>query len=329
MPKTMKNLKDNGKEVTSLNALDLLLLARTPFTTSDDGVISWDSLGSLVLDFLNYQIVPSVSSNNLTLAIKARNGNDASASNQIKFRVGNSIYTVSASVSFTKNAGTNWCNAGSSELATNAIDYFVYAIEETGASAGLKFGFSRIPYARTMGDFVNTTTSEKYIAGNWTNFTSTDAVQVIGRFRATLSAGASYNWSISSSVVVNRPIYTTDWLTWSPQYSANGSMTYTSVSTTYAKYKISPIQVDCAIFATGTTGGTASTQIQATLPFSVVDNNSYTITGAIRDATSGVTVVGTSAVNGATSVILARKTDSTNYGLGTGRIMQALGLYPI
>lgn len=157
-----------------------------------------------------YIITPSVSSNNLTLAMKYIDGNDPSSSNKLVFRVGNTNYSLTASMSFTKNAGTNWGNSGSTELAAKNIDYFVYAIGETGGSAGLKFGFSRIPYATTMGDFVNTTTNEKYIAGNWTNFNSTDAVTNIGRFRAQLSATASFNWSIPSAKVVNFPIYNTD-----------------------------------------------------------------------------------------------------------------------
>ena len=185
-----------------------------------------------------YIITPSVASNNLSVALKYIDGSDPSSTNKLTFRVGNTEYDLTASMSFTKNAGTNWCNAGGTELAAKNVQYFMYAIGETGASAGLKFGFSRIPYAKTMGDFVNTTTNEKYIAGNWTNFNSTDAVVNIGRFQAQLSAAAAYNWSIPTANVVNYPIYETDPLTWAPQWSANSSMTFTSVTTDVAEYKI-------------------------------------------------------------------------------------------
>lgn len=165
---------------------------------------------------LNYRLSPSVSSNNLTLAILGLNGSAPSASNPVKFRIGNTVYTLTSATSFTKNAATNWMDAGSTDLiGGNAVDFFVYAIAETGASEGIKFGYSRIPYARTMGDFINTSTDPRYIAGNWTNFNSTDVVQVIGRFRAQLST-ASFNWSIPSSVVINRPIWNTDWLYFTP-----------------------------------------------------------------------------------------------------------------
>lgn len=169
-----------------------------------------------------YIITPSIATNDLTIALKYIDGNDPTTTNKLIFRVGNTEYAVTAATSFTKNDGTNWCNAGSAETAAQNIDFFLYAIGETGASAGIKFGFSRIPYAKTMSDFVNTTTSEKYIAGNWTNFNATDAVKNIGRFRAQLSAAAAHNWSIPSALVVNYPIYTTEELAYSPQWTSSG-----------------------------------------------------------------------------------------------------------
>lgn len=184
-----------------------------------------------------YIITPSVASNNLTLALKYIDGADPSPTKKLTFRVGNTEYDLTAAMSFTKNAATNWCNAGGSEMAAQPIDFFVYAIGETGASAGLKFGFSRIPYARTMGDFVNTSTDEKYFAGNWTNFNSTDPVTVIGRFRAQLSAAAGHNWSIATSVVINRPVYETDanMLAWNPQFGTNE---FTLNPTYVVRYKV-------------------------------------------------------------------------------------------
>lgn len=165
---------------------------------------------------INYQIVPSVASNNLTVDIKCFDASTPSATHPIKIRVGNNILSATATGTFTKNAGTNWMNMGSTDLiGGNSVDLFLYAINETGASAGLKFGCARHPHALTMADFVNTATDEKYIMGSWTNFNSTDKVAVIGRFRASLSV-TSFNWSIPSANVINRPIYETDWLAYTP-----------------------------------------------------------------------------------------------------------------
>ena len=212
-----------------------------------------------------YVITPSVASGNLTVAIKDMSGNNAASDNVISFRVGNTLYNLAAAASVVKNAATNWCNLGSAELNGLSHDLFMYAIGETGASAGLKFGFSRIPYALTMADFVNTTTSEKYIAGNWTNYTATDAVNNIGRFRASLSSGAGYTWSIPTPVVVNAPIHASDWLTWQPAFSADAG-TYNTVTTNWARYSIDQKAVRAIVKATGTTSSTPII-LRCTLPF--------------------------------------------------------------
>lgn len=165
----------------------------------------------------NYEITTSVATNDLTVALKTLAGADPSAADPIKVRIGNTVQTITAALSTTKNDGTNWCNAGGSELATKDVDFFVYLIQETGANAGTKIGFSRIPSARVMSDFVNTNTDEKYIAGSWTNFNATDEVENIGRFNATLSATATFQWSLpATSIIISRPIFETRWLIWAP-----------------------------------------------------------------------------------------------------------------
>lgn len=156
----------------------------------------------------NYSIVPSVSSNNLTIAIKGADGNNLSSTNPAFFTIDGGRHAVTTAISFTKNAGTAYGNADTLSLASQDIDWFVYVILETGASAGTKFGFSRAPYALTMGDLSSTATDQDAILGNYTNFNSTDKVEVIGRFRAQLDS--SDNWSIPNAKVINRPIRRTD-----------------------------------------------------------------------------------------------------------------------
>ena len=194
-------------------------------------------------DALLYKINPSVATNDLTVALTHADGTAPSSTRPLYVRINDTWYSFTAATTYTKTDGTNWHNAGSTELAGNPIDFFLYAIAETGASAGAKIGHSRIPYATTMANFVNTTTNEKYIAGNWTNFNSTDKVQVIGRFRAQLSAGAGYTWSIPSAVVVNYPIFETDSLSWTPTWTnlsvGNGTVT--------AKYKIIGRRAYCVV----------------------------------------------------------------------------------
>lgn len=224
-----KNIKEvEGGAVTSLNDSDALEID----TGSASYYILWQDVKLLMATAMrgsfDYKIVPSVSSNNLSLDIQHFDGTAVSSTYPLKFRVGGSNYTLTTSPSFTKNAGTNWANAGAAETAAQDIDWFVYAIGETGASAGLKFGYSRIPYAQTMNDFSSTSTNEKYILGNYTNFNTSDPVVNIGRFRATLGASASYNWSLPNSLVLNYPVFETDFLTYAPTltgFSANPTNT--------------------------------------------------------------------------------------------------------
>jgi hypothetical protein len=211
---------------------------------------------------LRYVITPSVTSNNLTVSIKHLDGTDPSTTRPLVFKVGDNWETVTAALSVTKNAATNWCNAGSTEMAAQDIDYFVYIIQESGAAAGTKIGFSRIPHATTMADFVNTTTDEKYIAGSWTNLTATDPVTNIGRFRARLSASASFNWSIVTAKVINFPVFETDMLTWASQTAGFVS---DPVSST-VQYKVVRDYIMVWWFM-GSAAASDATNFTVTLPF--------------------------------------------------------------
>jgi hypothetical protein len=138
---------------------------------------------------INGKIVPSVASNNLTVAIKGIDGNDPSATNPVYCRIGDTVRSITAALSVTKNAATNWFNAGASETATKEIDYFVYL--GYNATDGVVVGFARIPNSSGYGEFSATSTNERYCAiSTITNAAAGDYYEVIGRFAATLSAGA-------------------------------------------------------------------------------------------------------------------------------------------
>jgi len=172
---------------------------------------------------LNGKIVPSVASNNLTVAIKTLAGTDPSVTDPVYVRIGDTVRSITSALSVTKNAATNWFNAGSAELATKEIDYFVYL--GYNATDGVVIGFSRIPYANSYDDFSATTTNEKYCAiSTITSASATDYYNVIGRFAATLSAGAGYTWSVPTFTAINliqRPIWETRLLTYLPIFSVS------------------------------------------------------------------------------------------------------------
>jgi hypothetical protein len=173
---------------------------------------------------LNGKLVVSVASNNLTVALKTLAGADASAADPVIVNINGTVRTCTAALSVTRNAATNWCNAGAAELATKEIDYFAYLIwNTTPATDIIDIGFSRMPYYNIYSEASSTTTSEKYIAtANGSAPTSTDDMVVIGRFAATLSAGAGYTWSVptfTSSNLVQHPIYETRALGITPTFA--------------------------------------------------------------------------------------------------------------
>jgi hypothetical protein len=219
---------------------------------------------------INGKIVPTVASNDLTVAIKTLSDTDPSASNPVGIWIGNTLRWITSSLSISANAGTNWFNSGSSELATYEVDYFAYI--GYNATDGVVLGFSRIPYARLYSDFNTGTTNERYARiSTITNAAAGDNYVNVGRFAATLSASASFNWSVpafTNANLIQEPIYESRELYWQPTYSGSGAMTYTSVTTTEAAYRVLNNGLyRIQLFTQGTTGGTAGTAIQATLPF--------------------------------------------------------------
>lgn len=324
-----------------LKVLNALTADGTPDTAADY-LLSYDASASTVKKVLmnlvgaagvtsgpqsfgdNYVITPLVASNNLTVALKTIAGADPSSSDKITVRIGNTKREITAATSYTKNAATNWHNAGSAELAGKPIDFAVYAIQETGAAAGTKIGHSRIFHAKTMGDFVNTTTSEKYIAGSWTNFNATDEVEVIGRFRAQLSAGAGYNWSIASALVINRPIYETDWLTWQPVYDAN----YTTVTTTIARYKVRNRNCEITYRVNGTSGGSTTTHT-LTLPFEVLGSANSPFIGGLLFSDAATGFGGAYAAGGTPDVLTALKYNAAAFTNAAGVALVGNGFYEI
>jgi len=201
---------------------------------------------------INGKLSITVSSNNITVALKGLDGNNPSATNPVYIRIGDTVRTVSAALSVTKNAGTNWFGSGGSMFATLEQDYFVYL--GYNATDGVVIGFARIPWATQYSEFSTTSTNENYCAiSTITNAASTDYYEVVGRFGAILSATASFNWSVPAFTAINliqRPIYETRTLSYVPTGTnitvGNGVMT--------AKYKMFGREVDGFIkFVHGTT----------------------------------------------------------------------------
>lgn len=232
---------------------------------------------------INGKIVVSVASNNITLAVKGRDGNDPSTSNPVFVIINAKVRAITAALYITLNAGTNWFNAGSSELATKEIDWFPM-LAWISASSEVAIGFARFPYGSVGGDFSATSTNEKYAAwkkgsNSAATVASTDDVQVIGRFAATLSASASYNWSVptfTNANLIHYPVYETRELSWTPTLARSGGAYSNAPTLTYANYQI----IGRRLFYSTTyiqhaTPGSSGYQ-NVTLPFLATQNASGT-----------------------------------------------------
>jgi len=277
---------------------------------------------------INGKITVTVASNNLTVAIKTLADSDPSGGDPVQIRIGNVIREITAALSVTKNAGTNWFNAGGSELATNEIDYFIYL--GYNATDGITLGFSRIPYGRIYSDFSETSTNEKYCAiSTITNAAAGDNYVNVGRFAATLSAGAGYTWTVPTFTAINlvqRPIYETRTLSYTSVPTPSGSMTFGTL-TTVATYTIINSLVNVLIDITGTIGGSVGTTITCTLP---IDMN----TAAGRSAGYGYVADGTSVLayvfpstGSSPNAYGVRRYDGGNYSTGTDRGVRVSGFY--
>lgn len=257
------------------------------------------------LSGLNYSIAPSVSGSDLTVAIKDAAGNNPTSTSPCVFRVGGSERILSTSLSVTKADGTNWANLGGAQLATLEQDLFVYIVWNTNTSA-LDVLWSRIPYASVYGDFNSTSTSAKYGAINATAPASTDNVVNIGRFAATLSAGAGYTWTVPTYTASNLkqyPIQHSRLLSYVPTWVASGTAVAMGNSTLTGTYKFEGRSVVVRFYFTagdtGTTFGTGTYSWALPLAPSVTCYGSAKILDATTawftltvEATTGGVIVG-------------------------------------
>ena len=240
--------------------------------------------------------------------------------------IGGVLRSITSALSKTLNAGANSFNAGSAELATKEIDYFAYL--GYNATDGVVLGFSRIPFATLYSDFSATATNEKFASiSTITNAAAGDNYVNIGRFAATLSAGAGYTWTVPTFTAINliqRPIFETRLLTYAPTITSQGGTPTTTSAV--SKYKI--IGSTCLISEsiTITNKGTATGTVKVTVPISCVGTAGYVLTGQETFAT-GTSCKGNFTDFGAGTL------SCTLYSNGTlwvnTYIFDLLGTYPI
>ncbi len=224
-----------------------------------------------------YRISPAVASNNLTVTLLAGNGNAISTTNPVYTNINGVPYTLTAPLTLTLNAGTNWFGSGGVLLAAQNIDYFLYLTVHSGV---VYLGMARVPYGLTIADFSATNTNEAYFASGGST-TSTDPVQVIGRTNATLGGTATFYWAASpGTVTLNYPIYSTRTLLYTPAITCNGSPAGSATWTLiYGSYQITynnmRIQDQLIVNVNSSCGQGTGGYLNATSPFNVPHDSAY------------------------------------------------------
>lgn len=241
---------DDGTNSTWISLANIAEYIRTLQTLRLEGLLN------------NGKISVTVATNNITVALKTWAGADPSASDPVKVYINGNERSVTSALSVTLNAGTQWFALGT-PFAALEQNFFAY-LSWRAASSAVVIGFARIPYATLYSDFSETTTNEKHGAFS-TAPASTDDVVNVGRFAATLSAAASYNWSVptfTSANLIQKPIYETEWMYWLPAPTGYSSV---PTNTTYL-YKIRGKDVICRI-REQTNGTSNATTLTMTAPF--------------------------------------------------------------
>jgi hypothetical protein len=115
------------------------------------------------------------------------------------------------------------------------------------------------------------------------------------------------------------------WQDWTPTYSAGGSMTFTSVTTNEARYCVVGKFLHYKIFATGTIGGTAHTDVYFTIPVSRSNTVAYMIAGHGIVNDSGDKVAFVAFLGTSPNTIRVRNLTSSNFGLGASKSILIAG----
>lgn len=111
----------------------------------------------------------------------------------------------------------------------------------------------------------------------FTNNSITYYGTVISSSGSTINLALNSDYTIANSAITS-PSYSyvanpqgyPGWFNWTPTYSAGGSMTFTSVSTSLAQFSIINTTCTLQLLAIGTVGGTPSFALRFTLPVAAV-----------------------------------------------------------
>jgi len=255
----------------------------------------WATEGLLI----NGEIAASVTTNDLTVAIKTLAGNDPSASDPVGVMISGNIRWITSALSITLNDGTNYFGMNGI-TSTFAVDYFCYLTWVSGSST-VSLGFAMFPYYQTYADGSGTNTNYKYFANSPTPAAG-DVCVNIGRFTATLSGSATYLWS-SPTNVISRPIYESNCNTYTVSWVGSTTNPVIGNGTMAGMYQIAGRNAYASIrVVCGSTTTYGSGTYTFTLPFSTatITNMAFNAMVTAQDLSAGTLFTGVAPVSTAT-----------------------------
>jgi len=215
----------------------------------------------------NYQIDATASSDDLTVTLQNAEGNDPTESSPVRINIAETIYKVESALSVElDDADGDYFLWDTGKIQGNISQLFVYAIVSSGA---IVLGVSPDPSKTLVG--ANYFDGSQTGSAGHTNIvcndtvSDTDECRLIGRIN--VHQEDDNDWiTPATELVVNFPIYETDWLDYDPVLTSNGSMGVTATTSDITQYKISRDKCVVSFFLVVTTSGSASTGIRVYLP---------------------------------------------------------------
>ena len=256
----------------------------------------------------NGKIAVSVVAGDLTVSLKTLAGTTPTALDPILVRIGDTEYSIESAIEVEAASGTNWLGLEDTVTTMNVFDLFVYLYYQTDATAGVKIGFSRIPYVHSTTAFFGInegggTTQYELIHNGAPLFVDPDVkrydIEIVGKFTMAFDQSGDL-WTLASTtgaltenpdMIVSYPTRSSRVFYYTPTFTG-----FSTPPSSGFNYQINDCEL--TIFGSMTDGSSNATTLEMTVPF-----NAYSLS-------SPITVTGTAFNNSAYS--------SSNLVLGLG-----------
>ena len=257
---------------------------------------------------INGFIRTTVASNNLTVTISKSPTSqvDPTATNPVFVWIGGVLRPITSALSVTANAGINWLNMGSAELATREVDLFTF-MQWNSTTSAVNILVSRLPYPRLMGDFTNSGIVEKGVFGI-VNYNSNDDVVLVDRFSAT--SNSSNNFTATGNVY-GEPIYETRELTFTVTPQSQAGATYSVATNTKHSYFIRRDKITVTTANIITFGGTTYQNYILGLPINAKTKQNTATSASVENR------VGRTSTFDTTNLWYFQRYDGVNISVGT------------